>query len=239
MTYRALDADAIIATCARLDARIDERFRASGLSKVAKEVLAVSRETTDRIADIRRPNWWIRGASAAAVIAMLALLAALATTASMPKTGLELFPLLQVVESAINDVIFLGIAVFFLSTLETRLKRRKSLRALHQLRSLAHVIDMHQLTKDPERLVSSARATPSSPQRTLTAFELSRYLDYCTEMLAILSKLAALHAQDLDDPDVLDAVNDIQGLTTGLSSNIWQKIVILDNLRMRDAGDER
>lgn len=235
MTYRALDADAIIATCARLNARIDERFRDSGLSKVAKEVLAVSRETTDRIAEIRLPNWWIRGASAVAVLVMVALLAALAMSASMPTSGLELFPMLQVVESAVNDVIFLGIAVFFLSTLETRLKRRKSLRALHQLRSLAHVIDMHQLTKDPEQLVSPACSTPSSPQRALTAFELGRYLDYCTEMLAILSKLAALHAQDLDDPEVLGAVNDIQGLTTGLSSNIWQKIVILDNLRMRGA----
>jgi hypothetical protein len=47
-------------------------------------------------------------------------------------------------------------------------------------------------------------------------------------MLAIISKLGALYAQDLDDPQVLGAVNDIQGLTTGLSSNIWQKIVILD-----------
>ncbi len=237
MTYRALDAEAIIATCTRLHARIRERFPGAGLSNVAGELLSEARETTARIADIRRPNWWIRGASGAAVLAMLALLVALIATATAPTSRLELFPLLQVVESAINDVIFLGIAVFFLSTLETRLKRGKALRALHQLRSLAHVIDMHQLTKDPEQLVSPHRDTASSPKRSLDRFELARYLDYCTEMLAIISKIAALHAQDLDDPQVLGAVNDIQGLTTGLSSNIWQKIVILDNLRMRDADD--
>ena len=38
--------------------------------------------------------------------------------------------------------------------------------------------------------------------------------------------------QYLDDPQVLGAVNDIQGLTTGLSSNIWQKIVLIDNSQL-------
>jgi hypothetical protein len=76
-------------------------------------------------------------------------------------------------------------------------------------------------------------STASSPRRNLNRFELGRYLDYCTEMLAIISKLAALYVQDLDDPQVLDAVNDIQGLTTGLSSNIWQKIVLIDSIAAR------
>ena len=76
-------------------------------------------------------------------------------------------------------------------------------------------------------------STPSSPQRSLDRFSLARYLDYCTEMLAIISKIAALHVQDLDDPQVLNAVNDIQGLSTGLSSNIWQKIVLIDSIAGR------
>jgi hypothetical protein len=233
MTYRALDASAIIATCARLSGRIDERFQGSGLSKVGQELLAVARDTTEMIEHIRRPHWWIRIGVAIALLSMLAIAIGLVAFASAPSSRMELFALLQIVESAINDVIFLGIAVFFLTTLETRLKRRKALRSLHQLRSLAHVIDMHQLTKDPEQLLSPEMATASSPQRNLSRFELSRYLDYCTEMLAIISKLAALYVQDIDDPQVMGAVNDIQGLTTGLSSNIWQKIVLIDSLAGR------
>lgn len=233
MTYRALDASAIIATCARLSGRIDERFQGSGLSRVGQELLAVARDTTEMIGHIRRPHWWIRIGVAIALLSMLAIAIGLFAFASAPSSRMELFALLQIVESAINDVIFLGIAVFFLTTLETRLKRRKALRALHQLRSLAHVIDMHQLTKDPEQLLSPEMATASSPQRNLSRFELSRYLDYCTEMLAIISKLAALYVQDIDDPQVMGAVNDIQGLTTGLSSNIWQKIVLIDSLAGR------
>jgi hypothetical protein len=234
MTYRALDAGAIIATCTRLSARIEERFQGSGLSRVGQELLAVARDTTEMIEHIRRPHWWIRAGVALGLLSMLAITVGLIAFASAPSSSrMELFPLLQIIESAINDVIFLGIAVFFLTTLEIRLKRRKALRALHQLRSLAHVIDMHQLTKDPEQLLSPEMTTASSPQRTLGRFELSRYLDYCTEMLAIISKLAALYVQDIDDPQVLGAVNDIQGLTTGLSSNIWQKIVLIDSLAAR------
>jgi hypothetical protein len=136
--------------------------------------------------------------------------------------------LLQVAESAAQDLIFLGVAIYFLFTLEARLHRRVSLQALHRLRTIVHIVDMHQLTKDPEHLLSPGMETASSPERRMTRFELSRYLDYCSELLSLSSKLAALHAQYLNDPVVLDAVNDIEVLASNLSSKIWQKIVILD-----------
>ena len=62
----------------------------------------------------------------------------------------------------------------------------------------------------------------------MTAFQLTRYLDYCSELLSIVGKLAALYAQSLPDSVVVAAVNDIETLTTGLSRKIWQKIVQLD-----------
>jgi hypothetical protein len=61
----------------------------------------------------------------------------------------------------------------------------------------------------------------------LTSVELARYLDYCSELLALVSKLAALHAQHLRDPVVLNAVNDVEELAAGLSQKIWQKIIVL------------
>ena len=58
---------------------------------------------------------------------------------------------MPLVESTVNDVVFAAIAVFFLWALPERLERRTLLDLLHQLRSLAHVVDMHQLDKDPEQ----------------------------------------------------------------------------------------
>ena len=139
------------------------------------------------------------------------------------------------VESVIQDAIFLGVALYFLSTVETRLERRVSLRELQRLRNIVHIVDMHQLTKDPEHLISPQQTTPSSPVRKLNHFEMSRYLDYCSELLSLCSKIAALHVQSVNDPVVLSAVNDIENLASNLSNKIWQKIVVIDAER-RSAG---
>jgi len=231
--YRALEPEAILSTCERLGARISERFPGSGLSKVGAELLLLARESIFDLERLRKPNWPVR--IGVAVMALVVIAAALGLAASIRgiDPNFRLFELLQAVESAVNDIVFIGIAVYFLLTLERRIKRRAALRSLHRLRSVAHVIDMHQLTKDPERLLSPAMATPSSPQRTMTRFELARYLDYCSELLSITSKLAALYLQHLDDAQVLNSVNDIQTLTGGLSAKIWQKIVIIDTIAMR------
>ena len=70
----------------------------------------------------------------------------------------------------------------------------------------------------------------------MTPFELSRYLDYSSEMLSLLSKTAALYVQHFNDPVTLSAVNDVEELTTGLSRKIWQKIMILDRIMAPVAG---
>jgi hypothetical protein len=47
-------------------------------------------------------------------------------------------------------------------------------------------------------------------------------------MLSLVSKLAALYVQRFDDYVVLQAVNEVESLTNGLSRKIWQKITILE-----------
>ena len=125
----------------------------------------------------------------------------------------------QGLDAFINELVFVGLALLFLFTVENRIKRSRALKSLYVLRSLAHIVDMHQLTKDPERVAGGGRDTPSSPKRVLTPFELTRYLDYCSEMLALLSKLAALHTQHFNDPVTLEAVNDVENLTQGLGAH--------------------
>jgi hypothetical protein len=146
---------------------------------------------------------------------------------STSTTADNVYSVLQGIEAAMNIIVLMGAALFFLVTIEDRLKRRRALTALHELRSIVHVIDMHQLTKDPSAVVSVGGKTPSSPARTLSPFEVTRYLDYCSEMLSLTSKVAVLYAQAFPDPVVTDAVSDIERITVGLSQKIWQKIMIL------------
>ena len=72
---------------------------------------------------------------------------------------------------------------------------------------------------------------PASASGPMTPLDLNRYLDYCSDALALISKIAALYVQGFQDPILLDAVDDVEDLTAGFSRKIWQKITILDNLR--------
>lgn len=228
--YRELDHRRIIATAAVLAKRVDERFSASGLSQVSHELVAVAEEAIERLARLRAPHWPIRVLCGVAMLVLVGIAVAAVSMVPVRNGAIDLAELLQALDAAVNTLFFIGVAIYFLFTVEGRHKRGVALHALHELRSLAHIIDMHQMTKDPEHVFSPEARTDSSPERALTRFELARYLDYCSEMLSIISKLAALHVERLDDPVVLAAVDDIQGLADGLSAKIWQKIVIIDSI---------
>ena len=231
--YRQLDESKIIGTLERLRDRIGRRFPEAGLRNVSENLLALAHETSVCVDYLRRPNWSLRLVSGATIVGMVALLVTLALSVRVPTGVAGLSDVAQGIEAAVNDVIFFGIAVFFLLTIENRLKRRRALKVIHQLRSLAHIVDMHQLTKDPELAMLTQADTTPSPTRAMTLPELGRYLDYCSELLSVTSKVAALLVQYFDDAVVLASVNEIEGLTTGLSSKIWQKITILDRALTR------
>lgn len=230
MGYRKLEPDRIVETSRRLSLRISERFPESGLSRVCVELLGVAEKAAVTSEWITRPNLWLRAAVFLCAVAIVG--GAVGTLLQVrPNLGFQnLFELLQGVDAAINDVVFVGLALVFLLTWENRLKRNRALKALHELRSLAHVIDMHQLTKDPERVMNQGNDTASSPERKMPGFALARYLDYCSEMLSIISKIAAVYVQHFDDAVTIAAVNEVENLTNGLSRKIWQKIMILDRI---------
>ena len=226
--YRTLDPTKIVDTAFSIAQRVAERFPGSGLSKVAADLTAVAKDASAVAAGLGKPNVPLRIAVGAASVIFISLIAVAISAARVDTQVRTATELAQGIESAITDLFFAAVAIWFLTSIETRLKRRRALDLLAQLRSLAHVIDMHQLTKDPDRLGKTDQATPSSPPVPFTPALLKRYLDYCSEMLAILSKLSALLIQDFDDAATLSAVNEIEELTSGLQRKVWQKIMIAD-----------
>lgn len=236
--YRSLRADRILETAEQLHRRVAERFPGSGLAGLAAELRQVASEAVARGERIRRPNRLLR-AGVFVVLAAAALLFAGALREVRVTADLRDLPTLaQFLDSTMAVVVVGGAGVLFLMTLETRLKRGRALAAVHELRALSHIIDMHQLTKDPDRVLHAGPDTASSPKRVLTPFELGRYLDYCTEMLSLVGKIGALYVQAFPDRAALDAVDQIEGLTTGLAGKISQKINILDR-HMSEAGGPR
>lgn len=229
--YRSLDADRIVVSLEQLERRIHERFPDAGLAQVCGELIAVARESRARVAAIEHRNLPVRLAVMVLLAACVLLLWRVSGLIDFGKTSADnVYTVLQGVEATMNILVLMGAAVLFLITFEERLKRRRALAAVHELRSIAHVIDMHQLTKDPSTTVDPWQTTPSSPSRTLTPFLLGRYLDYCSELLSLTAKVAALYAQSLPDPVVAQNVHALEQMTTNLTLKIWQKITIVQGM---------
>jgi hypothetical protein len=215
-------------TIERLLQRINDRFPGAGLAKVCEQLLHVARRAERKSQWLGRPMFGLR--FFATLVIALIVTGSVAQFFLLDWQGRPIaWPdLIQGIESLANELVLIGAAIFFLLTLESRYKRRQGLKALHELRSIAHIIDMHQLTKDPERAQSKVyQATQSSPQVKLDGFQLRRYLDYCSEMLALTGKIAAEYVSTFNDPQMVSAVNDIESLAADLSRKIWQKIMIL------------
>jgi hypothetical protein len=55
------------------------------------------------------------------------------------------------------------------------------------------------------------------------------YLDYCTEMLSLCRKIAALYGETSHDAVVIETVGDLGQITSNLSNKIWQKTRIVES----------
>lgn len=226
-TMLVLRDDRIIETIARLQRRISERFPESGLSRLCGELLDVARQAAERSAWIGRPIVWIRVCGYLVAPLLILLLIPVVRMIGLRDEELSLSEFVQTFEAGINEVILLFAAIYSLISLETRIKRRRALAAIHELRSIAHIIDMHQLTKDPERILRTWQSTDHSPAQRMTPLQLGRYLDYCSEMLSLTGKIAALYVKHFDDAVSVAAASEVEQLSTAMSRKIWQKLMIL------------
>lgn len=227
--YRRLDPEQIIRTAAKLEQRVGERFPEAGLRNVATELVSLARDLAQSAQALQAPIWWVRVLIGLTVAAGAAVFLFVGTILSFDRISTGAFDFVQGIEASLNTLLLAALGFLALARSEERIKRKRVFVELHTLRSLIHVVDMHQLTKDPAALSGEFKPTANSPDRITNSQDLARYLDYCSEMLSITGKLAALFAQSVNDEVVVDAVNDIEELGSNLSRKIWQKITMIES----------
>lgn len=236
-SYERLDGSEVRAVITYLGERIDTFLpRHPGLRAAVDECGKV----VDGLLDRRRHApaqraalvWTSRVLIVVVLVAVIVATGFAARDAIAGASSLASFEWLPLVESLINDLVYAAIAIWFLLSLADRVVRNDLIRRLHRLRSMAHIIDMHQMSKDPAALLPDtvmgavAGDDVISP-RTMSVRDYALYLDYCSELLSLTSKAAALCAEESTDALVLDTVSEIENLTTGMSRKIWQKISLL------------
>jgi hypothetical protein len=235
----AIDPKKLEEAVRQVERRVAADFPGSGLAALAHSLTEVAADTCSRGVRIRAPHWGLRIAGGAGLIGMAGALIFLLRFAQWPADRIPASDLAQGVESVLSTLILMSVAGIFLVTLERRVKRNRALEALHELRVMAHVIDLHQLTKDPGRgaAVSVANFSGDPATAPLSPTQIGLYLNECGDLLALLGKVAAWYVQGFQDAVVLQTVNEIEELVNGLSRKIWQKLTLLDQMTAPRAGD--
>ncbi|MDF1711459.1 MAG: hypothetical protein P1U90_04430 [Akkermansiaceae bacterium] len=216
--YRKIDPTKLIHTVSKMADRVEEQFPASGLAAVAEGTVA-------RVAEIKRPRIGLRIAVGVMVLLVVSGPFLFSFLLSFSEEITNLGDFLEATDAGLHMLLVLGGGIFFLVGMENRIHRNQALEALAEFRSLAHLVDLHQINKDPG--LDSVLA-PDHDARTVRSDEaLASYLDFSGDLLSIVGKLAAFYAQNLSDRVVLDAVNEIETLTSSLSNKLWLKILVL------------
>lgn len=120
-------------------------------------------------------------------------------------------------DAAVNLGILLLTFGFLVYRIVAERRRGRLLAMVHRIRSLVHLFDMIQLTKNLE----PAEDAPLSIEDRV------RYLDHCSQGASLASKCAALLIAHHPDPPLVVAVNEVESVCSGISQKIWAKIAVL------------
>lgn len=223
--FRHIEAVRLRETTLWLEKRIRATFPGRSLGQLAYDLRDLVGDVEARCAAIAKPNWPLRLLVGVAMTTLVALLAATFRGMHWSVQESSWAELLQGVEAGLNELVMVGLVILFLSSLETRWKRGRALAGLSELRGVAHVIDLHQMTKDPQ--IAAARRAEGEEVDLLDPRDLAQYLSFCADLLSIVGKAAALYGQVLDDGVVLATVDEVESLSARAAGKIWQKLALV------------
>lgn len=206
-------------TCIR--ERLAELFPNAGLVRTCTSLCNVAGESKKVVSWIRKPNYYIRISSYLIILFLAIPIIQAFRSLHLQTQGLNVADFFQMIDAGFNTIILLGATIIALTSYEIKQKRKRIIKAINQLRCIAHIIDAHQISKDPDTM------RDTDTKVSYDGYLLVRYLDSCSDMLSLISKIGFLYAQDFDDPEALEASNDLEVLTTGIAQKIWQKIRII------------
>jgi hypothetical protein len=212
-----LDPARIIQTAENLALRVCEGLPESTLAGLAVELARVARATEERTRQASRPIYALRAASLLAIGASLSGLWYLVVHIH---ARWEFGTIPEVFESAdagFNLVLLLAGALWFLITLEARVKRKRALTFLGELREFIHVIDVTQLYYTPDLYKVAPAASRSSLNLDYT------YLLFCTQMLAVISNLAPLYTRGSAGDSIWRAAADVEMLSNAIGIKLTSK----------------
>jgi hypothetical protein len=213
-----LDPAKIVETAENLARNVGESFSGTALAGLAVELAALAHRTDELARHARKPIYAIRVCSALAALATILGLCYLASHIHARWEFGTIGELFDATDAGFNLLVLLAGAVWFMITLETRIKRKKALECLEELRDFIHVIDVTQLYYTPDIYRSDPSSFQSSVNLDYT------YLLFCTQMLGLISNLAPLYARGAAGDSIMRAVSDVELLANDITVKLLTKV---------------
>jgi hypothetical protein len=217
-----LDPAKIILTAEHLVLRVSDRFTGSTLAGLAADLLGIARVTDERARLALKPNLLIRGAGL-----LVGVLGALGLWYIVDHIQRHLInahfefgnisDLFQAADAGFNILVALAGALWFLVTLEARVKRKQALAYIGELLEFIQVIDVTQLYYTPELYKSNSSHDSTPPRFDHT------YLLFCIEMLGLIGNLAPLYNRGDMDDTVWRATSDVVMLANVIEGRLFAK----------------
>jgi hypothetical protein len=217
-----LDPAKIIQTAENLARRVSSRFPESNLAGLAADLAEIARETDERARQARQPIPLVRTAGGLAgllgVWGLWFLVGRIQT--HLVNANLEfdsITDLFEAADAGFNILIALAGALWFLVTIEARVKRKQALEHIGELLEFIQLIDVTQLYYTPELYKSNL--PPDSAQ---SRFD-HTYLLFCNEMLGVIGNLAPLYTRGNMDDAVWRATSDVVTLVNAIEGRLFAK----------------
>lgn len=212
-----LDPSRIVETAENLAREIDQRLPGSNLSGLAVELVQIAHCTEERASRARRPIYAVRAASALAIVAGASLLGFIGFHVHARWVFGTITEVFEATDAGFNLLAILAGALWFLGSFEARIKRRRALESIEELREFVHVIDVTQLYFTPDLYRPESEPTLGGRKLDHT------YLLFCNEMLAVIGNLVALYARGATGDVVLRAVSHVETLANAITIKLQAK----------------
>ena len=222
-TKHRLDPAKIVETAENLSRELGERLPGSTLAVLSGELVILARTTEGRVREARKPIYAIRAVSYLAIGTTVLFLGLIAHHIHTRWAFSSVTDLFEATDAGFNLLAILGGTLWFFGSFESRIKRRRALASIEELRDFIHVIDINQLYYTPHLYGQIAIESLKEQKLDFT------YILYCTQLVALIGNLAPLHTRGAAGDSILRAVSDVEQLANAVVSKLQAKA---DSVRM-------
>jgi hypothetical protein len=225
-----LDPNKIYKNISALEQRVLARFEGRNIAKRAKKLTELSAKAVVRSQQLAKPNYFLRLISILSLTLFIAAIAALLLEASSAinfASNVDLSELLQGAQAGIELVVFLGIVVLFIWSIETRIRRKALLTEIEYLQNFLHLINVGQLDKEPVRLDKGFKKEKNSPDISLDYFSMERYLSHSQKLAHYAAEVGRVYANTLVDAEVDNAAEELRRFAFDIARTCLEKMNIL------------